>query len=193
LSKPGSDLGARSDPGFDWISDMFLDDINRKNNKAKKHWEAWDKHEYVDVHAHEAVVTFIDLLRLLCVKNIGEADVTLDIHGMRTKLLAGDEKYFTDPSGRQMVCTCRKGKGRLFVGQSQRNDVTTMPGVLLLLSIGLSLVVLSGCVSCEVEHSRRSCIAPMPASPSMASVPKTPHAPRTAPMPRTPKDPVSYD
>ncbi|MBN1492771.1 MAG: hypothetical protein JW938_01340 [Candidatus Omnitrophica bacterium] len=149
---------------------MFLDDISRKINKQKKGWERWDDHRSLDLTEYQTIVDFIGDIALLCIKNIGDINIAIEMNGMQTRLKGGEEKYFTRPAGRQVILHVKEAGGRVFIGQSVKGDITSIAVFCFLV---LSLVC-TGCASTK-EHE--------PFKPDPFATPK---APATAPVPRTP-------
>ena len=149
---------------------MFLNDINRKINKQKNGWERWDDHRTLDLEGYETVIDFVGDLSLLCVKNVGATDVNVEMKGMFTRVSQGEEKYFNEVAGRQVIVHTREPGGKVFIGQSLKGDITSKK----LLSILVIALLLTGCVNMqEPEEVKRSPFA-------------TPTAPHGAPIPRTP-------
>lgn len=133
---------------------MFLDDIDRGINKARNKWEAWDQSGTYEIDTHEVVVDFIDRIRLLGIKNIGDADIVIDCDKMRTKIMAGSEKYFPEVRGTQVIMTVKEGAGKVFVGQARRLHISKIMAWFLVCSAVCMFWALSGCASQTVPNKQ---------------------------------------
>jgi hypothetical protein len=149
---------------------MFLDDIKRKLNKQRKGWEKWDDFRYIDLKGYQTIVDFIGDIKLLCVRNLGTVDVNVEIKGMQTRIAKGEEKYFNDLAGRQVILHVKEEGGRVFVGQSYRGDITAKAFLFL-----VAALLLAGCVGVDTASSYRSDTYTAPSLPVITPEPKTPH------------------
>ncbi len=146
---------------------MFLDDITRKLNKQRKGWEKWDDFRYLDLKEYQTIVDFVGELKLLCIRNLGVVDINVELKGLHTRILKGQEKYFTDVEGRQMILHVKEEGGRVFIGQSLRGDITSKAFVCLLLGL-----MFAGCVRAGTATLRDTYSAP--ATPIATPEPQAP-------------------
>jgi hypothetical protein len=148
---------------------MFLDDIKRQLNKQRKGCEKWDDFRYVDLKGYQTIVDFIGDIKLLCVRNLGAVDVTVEIKGLQTRVVKGEEKYFNDLAGRQVVLHVKAEGGRVFIGQSLKGDITAKAFLFL-----AAALILAGCAGVETAASYRSDTYAVPSTPVITPEPKAP-------------------
>ncbi|MFC1809531.1 hypothetical protein ACFL3D_05375 [Candidatus Omnitrophota bacterium] len=153
---------------------MFLNDINRKINKQRGGWERWDDHRYLELKEYQTIVDFIGDISLLCVRNLGENTITVEIKGLHTHLAAGEEKYFNDCAGRQVIFHTKEAGGKVFVGQSLRGDISSLKIIAFICILLVSAGFLYGCVNTGEFGTRKKQVFATPTAPVATPIPRTP-------------------